>query len=265
MAPLSKPPAIKMLIVGDSGGGKTGALASLAKAGFNLNILDMDKGTEILFHMLKDDPAAMARVDIEQHTDQFKNMGGQMQVVVPVKAFPGALKAMDSWPGKGSPKSWGGDTVFVLDSLTFLGEAIFRYVLAANGKLGTSTDPKGGASEPNWGSAIGLQEDFLALLDQLNCHVIVMAHLTTVSVDGVERAFPAALGKKLPPKVGRYFNHTLMAKSTVAPGGAKRALYTNTQGLMELKSANPKAAKQSYPVETGLADYFKDMGIKPEA
>jgi len=38
----------KMLFVGDSGAGKTGALASLAAAGYHLHIMDLDNGLDVL-------------------------------------------------------------------------------------------------------------------------------------------------------------------------------------------------------------------------
>ena len=45
---------VKMLFIGPSGAGKTGALASLASAGYNLRILDMDNGLDVLANVLND-------------------------------------------------------------------------------------------------------------------------------------------------------------------------------------------------------------------
>ena len=61
MPPLSKHQsgcATKMLLLGDSGAGKTGALASLAQAGYNLRILDLDSGVDVLRNLLGDNAAA---------------------------------------------------------------------------------------------------------------------------------------------------------------------------------------------------------------
>ena len=49
----------KMLFIGDSGSGKTGALASLAAAGYNLRILDVDNGVDILANLLRDPQVAL--------------------------------------------------------------------------------------------------------------------------------------------------------------------------------------------------------------
>src|SRR6185312_12516236 len=53
---------IKLLNIGESKTGKTGALASLVKAGYTLHILDYDNGLDILQTALRGDNAALARV-----------------------------------------------------------------------------------------------------------------------------------------------------------------------------------------------------------
>lgn len=255
---------ISMLYLGESGSGKTGSLASLAEAGFKIRVLDFDKGTEILGNMLKANPTALARVDVEKCLDTFKQGSDQSikwdSADKKSMAYPKALATLDNWPGLGSAREFGLDTVVVLDSLTFLGEAIMRYVLSMNGKHGTTWDPKAGPTEPNWGSAIGLQEDFLALLtSNLKCHLIVTAHLKTQKRAGVDVPVPSALGQKLPPNVATYFNHTILAQSK----GGVRKILTVAPGLLELKSASPKSVKPEYSLETGMADYFKDCGFGP--
>ena len=78
----------KMLLVGDSGSGKTGALASLAKAGFNLRIIDVDAGLDVLSNLLRDPSSpygkeALARVEFETVTDPMRVSGGKL---IPAKA-----------------------------------------------------------------------------------------------------------------------------------------------------------------------------------
>jgi hypothetical protein len=261
MAKLAAAEAARVLLLGASGGGKTGMLASLAVAGYNLRILDFDNGTEILFHLLKSNPEALDRVDVEKCLDTYKQGGDKSVKWNTPTAFPHALKCLDNWPGLGKPSEWGLDTILVLDSGTFMGEAVMRYVLSANGKHGTSTDPKAGPTEPNWGSAIGLQEDFIAMLcgDQLKCHVIVTFHLKPVPVGGVEKPMPSALGKKFPPNVATYFNHALLANVVGSGAAQQRMLVTKPTGMIDLKSAAPASVKPEYPIATGMADYFKDV------
>ena len=67
---------IKGLVLGNSGAGKTGSLASLAKAGYHFHIIDYDKGTNILRNILREDGQALNRIEVETFTDVY---GGSPQ------------------------------------------------------------------------------------------------------------------------------------------------------------------------------------------
>jgi len=77
--------------------------------------------------------------------------------------------------------------------------------------------------------------------------------------EGQERGYLNTLGKALPPKVGRYFNSTLMVQSSGSGENVKRRIWTATRGAVELKNTAPGRVKGEYPLETGLADYFRDV------
>lgn len=259
MAPISQHAAsntFKMLLIGNSGMGKTGCLASLALAGYNLRILDTDSGAEILFQMLKHDKDALARVDVETHTDKYVEVGGAMRPKVPLTGFSGAAKTMTNWPGLGKPAEWTEDDILVVDSLTLLGKFIFNHVLNLAGRLLTGQPPQ----IQDWGAAMELQENVLAGLYNLPCNVIVTSHLTSITPEGeaVPMFFPSALGSKLPPKVGRYFNSTIGVKM-IGVGQAKRRIITTSDPTLGCKTPAPGLVKAEYPLETGLADYVKDL------
>lgn len=242
----------KILLIGDSGTGKTGALASLAKAGFNLRILDFDNGLDILASLLRDDKAALERVTYETCTDQFVAKANKL---VPVKstAWPKAVAALTDWPGLGSPSTWTTNDVLVIDSLTLAGQAAMRFILSMNGRLG------GRREQSDWFDAQNLQEDLCALLysDAVSCNVIVTAHVTYIDrPDGSSAGYPSALGKALPPKIGRYFNAMLLVKRQ----GTRRQIVTQAPGLIDIKTPNPKIPAV-FPIETGLADYFKAVRV----
>ena len=61
---------VKMLLIGDTGSGKTGALASLAKAGYKLHILDFDNGVPVIASYLNE--AELKTVEVEVLTDKMK-------------------------------------------------------------------------------------------------------------------------------------------------------------------------------------------------
>src|SRR5262245_21423933 len=107
----SKTTITKMLVIGDSGTGKTGALASLARAGYKLHILDLDNkvATGILPLALKDDPKAMGNIDYEACRDKYKSSALGPILDGPATAYVRALSLMDKWSDGSIPSTWGPD------------------------------------------------------------------------------------------------------------------------------------------------------------
>lgn len=271
----------KMLLIGDSGTGKTGALASLPLAGFNMRVLDFDNGLDIVANLLKDSPEALAKVHYETCTDSFKNLNGRL-VPKKAKAWAKAMKLLDHWkvgtpatdttPASegfydlGKVTSWNANDILVIDSLTHMGHAAMRYIQEMNGKLGEHPRIQ------DWGFVQTLIADLLSLLydDEVKCNVVVTAHIDYIWEERkdekdrvVERiltkGYPSAPGAKLSPKVGSYFNSMLQVVMEGNGVHAKRKIITNPLGVIDLKNSNPAKVKKSYPVETGLAEFFKDV------
>lgn len=283
---LLKSHPVKMLCIGDSGGGKTGALASLVKAGYRLRVLDCDNGLEILAQVLsREAPEKLTGlhssgepwVHAIQCFEPMKAIAGKA-LVERAAAFAKAMNALTRWKEDdidlGSPSSWGPDVVLVIDSLTFLSRYAMNVVLELNRRLNAHP------WQSDWGQAQKLIEDLLGLLysQGFNTNVIVNCHITyigreteslndkgeVVTREEDVKAYPMSLGRALSPKIGAYFNHALMAASEGSGPATKRKLYTNTQGLVQLKTPAPGAVKYSYPIESGLAEYFETIrGSKP--
>ncbi len=71
--------AIKALLIGDSGSGKTGALAPLVAAGYKLHILDLDNGLDVLYNILKTEcPDRPNQVFFETVTNKTKAIAGKV-------------------------------------------------------------------------------------------------------------------------------------------------------------------------------------------
>jgi hypothetical protein len=264
-----------LLLVSDSGMGKTGALASLARAGYSLRILDFDNGTQILASLLKDDPDAMQRVYVEKCTDTFKNVQGRLLPRTPLIAWTKAVNLLSNWKSDnlGPVSSWSPNDILVIDSLTHCGEAAMRYHQSLNAKLGTHP------SLPDWGIVQTMMKELLELLkdSELRCQVIVITHIDwrwreirggkdNLQVLGreLEAGFPSAPGNKLPEKVGSYFNDALQVVATGSGTALRRKIITVPMVSLGLKSSNPTGVKREYPIESGLADYFRDvLGTHP--
>ncbi len=267
---------IKMLYVGDSGCGKTGALASLATAGYKLRIIDADNGIDSLAAALAGKPG----VDVEYVTTVDKKtsvkLGKDIKIVTKggAKAFGAALDLLNHWKYKdkagnavdlGKPEQWGTDTILVIDTLDHLGTAALDYVLELEGR--------GGAQpyQGDWGTAMRQLEQLIQLLssDAVGCHVIINSHVAQVAtehVGGTEvfKGYPAALGSKLPPKIGAYFNVVIVGKKQGTGSKVKRVFSTVPTGNIDAKNPNTKIASE-LPIEDGLATFFKQyLGTSPK-
>lgn len=91
---------IKMLVMGDTGTGKTGALASLANAGYKLHILDYDNGLDILSTKVK--PEFLKNIEYETLTEKRllvvdKSLSKARRRVLP-KGFSFSLSGLPSTP-----------------------------------------------------------------------------------------------------------------------------------------------------------------------
>lgn len=260
----------KLLFIGDSGAGKTGALASLADARYNIRIIDVDNGADVLTNLLKDPKAgysreALDRVNYQTFTDKMKLGGGGKLIPGKATVWQRAITQIDHWKevdaeGKvitdlGPLTDWTPNDVLVIDSLSFLAKAALNFVLSMNNRLG------GQIEQSHWYQGQQMLEGLCEMLydESVKCNVIVTSHIAYIGPDNMEKGYANSLGKALSPKLGRYFNTILQAKTTGQGSAQKRKILTNTSGTVELKNSAPTRVKAEYPLETGLADYFRDI------
>ncbi len=248
---------VKVLYIGSSGSGKTGSLVSLMPD-YELRILDLDNGLDALINHAKATcPERLGTVQYNSYQDDYQAspMGPVIAGRTP-KAFVGALKALDKWPDDGSdPAEWGKDKVLVVDSLTALGKAAFEW---AKGLNPTSKDPR------QWYSAA--QEAIDTFLDMVcgelfHVNVIVVSHIDFREdpTTKVTRGYASSIGKALGPKLPRHFNTLVMAESSVMGKTVKRQIHTVPTSLIDLKNPAPMRMSATYPLETGMAEIFKNL------
>jgi len=267
---LQSNPVTKMLLVGDSGSGKTGALMALVAAGYNVRVLDFDAGVDVLRDFFNHpdsiyrkafpglwtaEQAAGIRKRLVYETVTDKMRKSDSGKLVPAKAtvWQRSMGLLDKWGELGGITSWTPQDVLAVDSLTFASKAAMNLVLAMNARLG------GTPQQSDWGIAQGYVESLLQMLydDQVNCNVIVNCHLKLFGPDGgMQKWHPETLGKALSPNIGRYFN-TILHTKTIGSGSKERKVISTVseQGL-ELKTTCPLRVKPQYDLATGLAEYF---------
>lgn len=254
---------VRLLNIGESGTGKTGALASLAKAGYRLWILDYDNGLDMLKNALvehyKSDPdglkAANLRVNYATLRDQITTTNGIPRVKSPVTAYKGAGKQLAEW----NASAFGPKDIIVLDTLTTFSEAAFREALA----LGSRLNQRPQLQDYGWvADSVKLFVEMLTD-DDMKCNLIVNTHVRYFSGDDDSqtqaRGLPNAIGQQIPATVSRYFNTVVLTRSMGSGAGTRRIISTQPQGVIEVKTSNPKGVKDTYNLDTGLADLFKDI------
>jgi len=262
----------KLLLLGDGGSGKTGGLAALAIAGYNLRILDFDNGVNILKDLLKNFPDAMKRVAYITCTDPMHNVQGRF-IPKAAQAWARGVMAMDNWDDGdnkfGSILTWGPKDVLVIDSLNFAGKSALRLIQQMNSRLA------GTPWQSDFGDAQRLVENMAAMLysEQVKCNVVVLTHVrevgktqqivdssnkvVTVEEEGSRRGYAeTGTGRALSPTIGRYFNAVLLVDIVGSGQSTKRVIRTVPHENIGLKNPAPGSVKSEYPLSSGLADYF---------
>lgn len=253
----------KLLLIGDSKSGKTGSLVSLVKAGYKLRILDLDNLLDILKYMcLRECPDLLPNVEYRTLRDKRKQTDGGTVIDGMPKAFVNTIKMLDRWKyddvDLGVPSTWGGDCIIVIDSLSRLCDAAFdwRETLAPRGRSGEYD------SRAVYGDA---QDAILSLLSTLtsptfDTNVIVIAHVQYMDLpDGTNKGFPQGVGKKLSPKIPQFFPSVVLYENHAG----KRTIRTNSSPLIDLANPAPFAMSPTYPIETGLAQFFGVLRANP--
>ena len=234
----------KLLLVGDSGSGKTASLATLANAGYKLRILDYDNGLDILPEFLND-----TGVNNVSYVTLKDPMGR-------AEAFRKGATLISNWKDEdeeyGPVSKWTNKDVLVIDSLTLMGEAALRAALVFNNKK--STDQ---ASQPEWGTAARDVQHIIQYItgSEVPCNVVVTTHMQYMEGDmGVSKAYPTSVGSKLSTKLGRYFNCVCRIDTRSSSKGTERTLRTVSDHRMDLKVTAPSLIGQT--TELDLAKLF---------
>ncbi len=263
---------IKMVYMGDTGAGKTGSLVSLAAAGYNVRILDLDAGAQIVKGYATDkekspylkprpglwagDDGLAKRMNFVTIQEQFTNKAGNM---IPAgKAWQRTMDQLTEWKdgekSYGKLESWTPRDILVIDGLSRYCDNRMYLELVLNARAVS------GRQQQDYFKVQGAIEQSLELLvsPAVRCHVILCCHVEYVEKDDKSiRGMPQAMGRALGPKIGQHFNHTLLAQTQGQGTAIKRRILTQTTGVIDLKNANPLRVKPEYELESGLLEYFQ--------
>ena len=198
----------KCLLIGKSGAGKTGSLASLVTAGYNLRIIDTDKGVRPLRSLLMDPRYPYAKIiaargidlnkavryipidtsmklrTIQTKTGDNKYTSQTLLAPADAKAWARVVGLLDGWKEDdldlGSVYSWGLNDVLVLDSFSTLAKCAYYFSQSLNGRLGARD--QGYDYQRDIGEAQSQLTRLLELLydSSIGCNVVVISHITWV-------------------------------------------------------------------------------------
>ena len=244
---------VKLLFIGDSGTGKTGALTSLVKDGYNLKILDLDNGLDALRQWVGHEcPDQMANVDFETLRDEMRV--GPMGPTVRAKTYIAALKLMETWTDDSTPSDSTETDIFVVDSLTSLGKAAMEWAKASNP---SAKDPR------QWYFAAQQSlENVIAMLTsaEFKSNVIIISHINYKELEeGVHKGYPSAVGSAMGPTVPKYFNTMVQAEIRGSGKNASRKIRTLPSSVIDLKNPSPFKLEGEYDLGDGLAEIFKEL------
>lgn len=246
----------KLLLIGDSKSGKTGSLVSLVKAGYKLRILDLDNLLGILKqYVLHECPELICNV--EHCTLRDKQKASPIGPIIEnPQAYVKAIKMLDRWKyddvDLGVPAAWGPDCILVIDSLSRLCDAAYDF------RLPLATVGKGGQIDKRavfYDAQQSIESNLANLTsDNFKTNVIVIAHVRYMEMeDGTTKGFPQGVGKALGPIIPQYFPSVVLYTNK----GGKRTLQTNSTPLIDLANPKPFEMQPSYPINTGLAQFFE--------
>jgi hypothetical protein len=256
----------KMLLMGDPGTGKTGSCVSLLGLGLHLRFLDLDNGLDSFKQFaLRDYPDKVEGVEYRTLRDKYKATALGPIVQSP-RAFVDAIKMLDNWKyddiDLGPPYEWGPDCVLILDSTTLLGDAAFAWAdpLTPRGKQSGEADKR-----QTYGIAQGAIRNVLKLLtsEGFQTNVIVISHVRYIDTETGRKGYPTAVGEALSTQIGQLFNSIALCQTQA---GGKRTIQTAATSMIDLKNPKPFEMEPRYPLETGLADFFKVLreGTQPK-
>lgn len=230
---------IKLLLLGNSGAGKTGLFGTLAKD-YRLFIADFDNGTQILLDPAVVEPSLHENIFVKKYYDKALLAGGK--IVPNATGYSNFISDLGDWKEDGKSMggiySWSKKDIFIVDSLTFLGTSILNHILQLAGRAGQKPQLQ------DFGAAIDAQEAVIETLynPAVSCNIIVTAHLQMQADEAqgnILKAMPSAIGKKLPPKIARYFNNVVLIQKTGFGDKVKREIITTATHNTDLKVAKP--------------------------
>lgn len=243
--PLTVAPGVNVMLCGTTGTGKTYSIRTLVESGLEVFVLFTEPGMEVLadlppekLHWRYIAPAAPSFADMISSAQKINTLSFEALTKLPdinkrnYTEFIDVLTCLSNFTcdrtgeSFGSVDSWGPERVLVVDSLTGLS------IMAMNLVAGS----KPVKSMADWGVAIdNLERLITKLCVDTRCHFVLLAHLEreTDEVTGGTSLMASTLGRKLAPKLPRFFSDVVQAKRNV-----DKFVWSTAASNVDLKARN---------------------------
>lgn len=261
---MSAVPGINVMLCGSSGSGKTHAIRTLVDAGLEVFVLFTEPGMEVLadvpvekLHWRYVAPVSVSFSDMVASAEKINQMSFEALAKLPdinkrkYTEFIDVLNTLCNFTcdrtgqSYGAVDDWDSSRVFVLDSLTGLS------LMAMN--LVTGSKPV--KSMADWGVAISNLENLLTkLCVDTKCHFVLTSHLEreTDEVTGGTSLMASTLGRKLAPKLPRFFSDVIHVKRN-----ADKFVWSTATSNVDLKARNLAIADNIQPTFAPLIANWK--------
>lgn len=265
-----QPPAV--LLQGAPGAGKTDALATFIEAGLDLFVImtEPDGAASLI------DSVARRKLDINKlhyqevlpavagwsaMDDMVKAIGaqgfmelqniksgvGKAETKKPAMALLNAMKDFQcdrTGESYGDVTTWDDSRAFVCDSLSGLSLMAMALTIGY----------KPAAHQGEWGVAMNFVEQLLLkMTSDRRCFFALTAHVEKEAneITGVQQIMASTLGRKLAPKIPRFFSEVVYAKRAIVDSRAEFS-WSTIDGAADLKNralpVSPKLASTFVPV-----------------